>query len=340
MTPSVHIVTINWNGLQDTLECLASLRAQDYPSVKVHVVDNGSANDEATTIEREFPEASVLRLEKNAGFCAGGNTGIRAALDAGADYVLLLNNDTIVPPQLISQLVDGSSSVKNVGAVSPVILYHPDKDLVWYAGSVWESETAGFRHLFSGRSRKELTATEPYKSAYACGCCLLINASVLRNIGLMDERYFAYYDEADWCSRMQAGGLDCYVIPSAILYHKVSRSTASLISVYLRARNRLLWMNDHLSLRQRARSFSYLLKELVWNISNALGLRGKSRHLSRDESKAMLRAWRDYFFGKFGAWPKRIERLVANQRNAPAPPQIVERQQAGAKTPDENFDLP
>jgi GT2 family glycosyltransferase len=307
--PSVHIVILNWNGLADTRECLASLGEQSYPSLRIHVVDNGSAHDEAATIEREFPRVNVLRQERNLGFCEGNNVGIRRALEKGADYVLILNNDTLVPSNLIRTLIDESAPLEAVGAVSPVILYHPQRETVWFAGAVWDGLTAGFRHVLAGRPRAELREQEPYRSAYACGCCLLVHASVLRRIGLMDARYFAYYDEADWCSRMKEAGLECYVIPRAVLYHKVSGSTPSIISTYLMARNRLLWMKEHLKARERLKSYPYLLKETLWNFCNLGGIRRRKHSLSVEQSKAMLLASRDFLRGKFGAWPKRVEQL-------------------------------
>ena len=307
--PSVHVVILNWNGLADTLECLASLREQNYPRLKIHVVDNGSAAHEAATIEREHPEVNVLRQDKNLGFCEGNNVGIRHALEEGADYVLILNNDTLVPPDLVSELIDESAPLETVGAVSPVILYHPNHETVWFAGSVWDGETAGFRHVLAGRPRTELKEEQPYESAYACGCCLLVHSSVLRKIGLMDARYFAYYDEADWCSRMKEAGLACYVIPRAILYHKVSGSTPSIISTYLMARNRLLWMKEHLTRRERLKSYPYLVKETLWNFCNLGGILRRKHPLSTAQSKAMLLASRDFLRGKFGAWPKRLEQL-------------------------------
>lgn len=307
--PSVHVVTLNWNGLADTLECLASLREQDYPALKVHVVDNDSANDEAATIARQHPEVNVLRQDRNLGFCEGNNVGIRRALEEGADYVLVLNNDTLVPPDLISKLIEDSAPLEKVGAVSPVILYHPNRETVWFAGAVWDGLTAGFRHLLAGRPRSELKEQRPFQSAYACGCCMLVHSSVLRQIGLMDERYFAYYDEADWCSRMKKAGLECYVVPRASLYHKVSGSTPGVISTYLMARNRLLWMKDHLTLRERLKSYPYLLKETLWNFCNLGGLVRRKHSLSTAQSKAMLIASSDFLRGKFGAWPKRLEQL-------------------------------
>ena len=159
--PSVHVVTINWNGLSDTLACLESLKAQDYGNVKIHVVDNGSDETEPAALAAAHPDIELLKQETNLGFCGGNNVAIRRALAAGADYVLILNNDTIVPPQLISELVASITSLTKVGAVSPVILCYPQSDLVWFAGSAWESETAGFRHLLAGSHLKEQKATAP-----------------------------------------------------------------------------------------------------------------------------------------------------------------------------------
>jgi GT2 family glycosyltransferase len=311
MTKSVYVVLLNWNGLSDTLECLASLREQEYSSIKTVVVDNGSAKDEASIIEHDYPDVSVLRQDRNLGFCGGNNVGIRHALADGADYVMILNNDTIAPPQLISELLRASDGLEQVGAVSPLILCHPKSDLIWYAGSVWEPQTAGFRHPLSYESRNKLGASAPFPTAYACGCCLLVSASVLSQVGLMDERYFIYYDEADWSSRMKKAGLECYVIPTAALYHKVSKATPSLIGTYLMARNRLLWMKDHLSWRERMRSCPYLIKEITWNLFNISGLRMKQHGLSTIESRAMLIAIRDFLRGRFGAAPASITKLIS-----------------------------
>jgi GT2 family glycosyltransferase len=303
--PSVHVIILNWDGLADTLECLASLREQSYAALKIHVVDNGSREDEAATIEREFPEVNVLRQESNLGFCGGNNTGIRHALADGADFVLLLNNDTIVPPDCISALLSGVSGLEDAGAVSPLILRYPDTETIWFAGTFWESKTAGFRARLSGQPRDQLTSKEPFTSEYGCGCCLLAHSSVWRKVGLLDERYFAYYEEADWSSRVKQAGLQCYVVPTAILYHKVTRSTPGVVVTYMMARNRLLWMRDHLSWRERSGSFAYLIKETLWNLSNvAFGFYHNRPPLPPAHSKAMLIALWDFIRGRFGRWPE------------------------------------
>jgi len=312
--PSVHVIILNWNGLADTLGCLESFREQDYPNLQFCVVDNGSEPGEADAIEKQFPEVEILRQGRNLGFCGGNNVGIRRALEKGADYVLVLNNDTIATTSLVSTLVSHAEKLPFLGALSPVILNYPQQDLIWFAGSEWETATAGFRHRLSGRPRNELTAREPFPTAYACGCCLLISTKVLRKVGLMDEKYFAYYDEADWCSRMAIFGLNCFVVPDATLYHKVSRSTPNLISTYLITRNRFFWMRRYLSTSNRIRSYPYLLRELLSNLANACGLDLSGRHFSKIHSKIIVRAWFDSIIRKTGKWPPSIDALVAQTK--------------------------
>lgn len=305
--PSVHIVILNWNGLDDTLECLASLREQNYPALRIHVVDNGSADDEADMLEHKHPEASVLRQEKNLGFCGGNNVAIKHALSEGADFVMLLNNDTIVPPSCISDLMAGVLQLERVGAASPLILRHGESDSIWFAGTVWESKTAGLRVPLGGQSQSRLTSREPFTTMVACACCMLVPSSVFEKVGLLDERYFAYYEEADWSARVRQVGLHSYVIPSATLYHKVTRSTPSVVVTYMMARNRLLWMRDHLSWPERFGSFSYLLKEALWNFLNvAFGVYHNRPPLEPVHSKAMLVAWWDFVCGRTGPWPDSV----------------------------------
>lgn len=318
-TPSVHLVILNWNGLADTLECLASLDEQDYPALRIHVVDNGSAESEATQIEFRYPSVNVMRQPTNLGFCGGNNVGIRGALAEGAEYVLILNNDTVAPPDLVSTLINESAALESVGAVSPVILYHPNHDTVWYAGSVWESAIAGFRQVLEDRPVAELQQQQPYPSAYACGCCLLVHSSVLHRVGLMDERYFAYFDEADWCSRMKEAGLECYVVPRARLYHKVSASAPRLIVSYLMARNRLLWMKDHLSGIERWRPVPCLLKEMIWDLLNMGGWRVGKYQRAPAHSRAILYGWRDFLRRRFGKWPDQIQRMSMSEEESTSP---------------------
>jgi len=312
--PVVQIVILNWNGLDDTLECLASVRNLTYPNLRVQVVDNASANNEAEIIEREFPEVNVLRQTENLGFCGGCNVGMKQTLAEGADFVMLLNNDTLLSPGLIETLVEGYENLENPGAVSPVILKYPETEKVWFSIARWEtrwsSGEAQFR-LALDENYESLKSKKPYPTEFACGCCLFVSAGVIEKVGLFDERYFAFYDEAEWCVRMRKQGLPSYVIPSAFIYHKVGGSTPSLVATYLLTRNRLLWASENLSLKQKIKSYPVMVKEFVWHLLNAKDFISESkRYIAKEQSIVFLQGCKDYFLRRFGKWNSETEKVL------------------------------
>jgi len=304
-SPSVYIVILNWNGLDDTLECLASIAKLSYSNVKTIVVDNGSEDDQAAVIAEAFPNITVLAQPENLGFCGGCNVGIKEALEKNADFVMLLNNDTLVSPDLIESILDGISGIEKIGAVSPLILNYPQTDKVWFAKAQWIPERAEFSLDPEQRDVDELLGKDPYRSLFACGCCLVAPADVFRSEGLLDERYFAFFDEAEWCFRIRRKGLESYVVPSAVVYHKGSQSTPSSVAGYLMTRNRMLWMKENLTFGLRLKSLSYLLRDIFGNLANILGL--TKEHQSRQYSRAVILGYRDYFLRKFYKWDKSAE---------------------------------
>lgn len=306
--PDVNIVLLNWNGLEDTLDCLASLEKLTYPMVEVIVVDNASRYNQAENIEQNFPEITVLKQSENLGFCGGCNVGIKYAMENGADYVMLLNNDTLVPPDLIEKLINGFENLDNVGAISPIILEHPETDKIWFSRAQWQTEKAQFKLTNAGEKYTDFATKAPYISDFACGCCLFTSTKIFEQFGLLDERYFAFYDEAEWCSRLRKKGLESYIVPSAFMYHKVSRSTPSLVSTYLLSRNRFLWMTENLKVSKIVKSLPYLVKELFWHNANLLGI--TKSHYSKQYSRAILRGWKDYLLKKFYKWDEKTEKII------------------------------
>lgn len=247
----VGVVILNWNQEQDTSECLESLRlVRDVP-FRVILVDNGSARDSVDRLEQRFPEATVIRLPENRGFAAGNNVGIERALKEDVSHILLLNNDTLVQPTFLRPLLDGLKE-PGIGVVGPKIYYHPDVARLWFAGGAIDWRTGRQWHL----GANELDAVQwdqPRDVDYITACCLLAPARVFREIGVLDERYFIYFEETDWNLRARTRHYRCRYLPGSRIYHKVSQAmgSGSPISDYYYARNRLLFFRSRAPMRYR-----------------------------------------------------------------------------------------
>ena len=241
--PSVTTVILNWNGLADTRECLQSLRAAPYPDNHIIVVDNGSQVDEASALQTEFGELiEVIRLPENRGFAGGANAGITRALEVGAEYVLLLNNDTVVDPAFLTQLVEGARDVPKLAAACPRTYFYAEPRTIYSTGgsvSLWRGVATQV-----GRGEKdEGQYGKRARRDYADGVCMLIPAAAIRKVGLLDEEYFAYWEETDWCVRAREAGLRCYYIPQSRIWHKAARSRMPDAKFhYLYRRNSLLFV--------------------------------------------------------------------------------------------------
>jgi GT2 family glycosyltransferase len=324
------VVVVNWNGREDTLACLASLQSIDYAPLDVLVVDNGSTDGSVPAIRAAFPRVGLIETGRNLGFAGGNNAGIEAALAAGADFVLLLNNDTVVSPGLLRELIVVARSAPDIAAVSPKIYYQAEPKRVWYAGSRWVSRRATFEHIGQDTvDSGEAEDGQPVETEYACGCAMLLPAAALRRVGLLDDALFLLYEETDWCFRARRAGLRCLFAPRARLWHKVSASFGgrrSPLYTYFDVRNRLLWAERHLPPGQRARVWLWALGracEPLPGALKALALLGRLRlreayweardcwhdvrRWHRPAARAMRRAtWQgvlDYLRRRFGDCP-------------------------------------
>jgi len=238
--PMVWIVIPAWNGCRDTVECLASLRRLTWPRQHVLVVDNGSADGTADVLAARFPAVEVLRLERNLGFTGGCNLGLRYAFGGGADYVLLLNNDTVVHPDVVGELLSGASAWPRQGLFSPLILYHADPDVVWYGGGQVDLTSGLTAHAFDGSSRPPLG---PFRTQWANGCACLISRRAYETLGGLDPAYFASYEDVDLSLRARRSGMDAVVVPAARVWHKVSVSWRGQGQFYFyTVRNRLYFV--------------------------------------------------------------------------------------------------
>jgi GT2 family glycosyltransferase len=229
--PRVGVVIPIWNHQEDTLECLTSLQAVAYPDVHIFVVDNGSTDGSADVVMTQFPSVDLSILKENQGFARATNVGIRRALDSDAQYVLLLNNDTVVAPDMISALVDAAQGLPRGGILTPRIMYYGG-DHIWSMGSRLRPVTFDMPDF--GRSRRPGFSLETLVPVdVILGCGMLVKRCVFEQVGLLDERFFFYYEDLDFSLRARQAGYELWAVPWARMWHKVSTSIKQ--NHYLRA---------------------------------------------------------------------------------------------------------
>lgn len=240
--PRVGIVILNWRRPKDTLACLGSLARLDYPSFEIVVVDNGSGDGSPALIRERFPHVGMIENGCNLGFAAACNVGIGEVLRHGVDYVLLLNEDTEVAPDLVDILVRVAEADPTIGILGPKIYYYDQTDRIWSAGG-----QVGRFGIPQHRCVDEVDQSAPdwvRDVDYVTGCAMLVRRQVIDLVGMLDERFFAYYEETEWCARARRAGFRVVYVPDARMWHKIKMAdrTASHSYLYLMARNRLLYL--------------------------------------------------------------------------------------------------
>jgi len=242
--PKVYIVILNWNGLEDTIECLTSVYKLAYPDLKIIVVDNFSSDDSVEEIRKQFPEVVLIENNKNLGYAGGNNVGISQAMESGADYVWLLNNDTVVEPDTLAKLIYEAEMSPETGILSPVIRFYEKPEKIQFMGAY-----AVFKNydLPLVRDPKELDNELVQRNLLLFGTALLIKKRVIQDVGYLSEKYFAYQEDYDYSLRTLKKNIKAKIVLDANVLHKDSRSTSkdSPIKVFLRTRNTyFLWRDN------------------------------------------------------------------------------------------------
>jgi GT2 family glycosyltransferase len=307
--PEVAIIVLNWNNPSDTLDCLGSLKSLDYPNYKVFVLDNGSSDNSVARIQTAFPKIKILETGRNLGYAGGNNVGIRYALSIGAKYICILNNDVVVTPGCITSLVDTLELDKSAGIATPLITDLTDATLAWTLGACIEWQTASVRRMYAGEPVVELLDLKDFEVEIAPGSSMMVKRDVFELVGLPEEGYFLYFEEADWCIFVRNAGFKIMAVPDAIVKHKVSATlgTTSPVTDYYMARNHIRFIRRHWNGLELLRLLvGAYLGQIATIIAYTIEPRESQRRPNRN---ARVYALRDGLLGRWGEMGDDVARV-------------------------------
>jgi GT2 family glycosyltransferase len=243
--PLVIIVVLNTNRREDTCALLASLEKNTYQNHRVIVLDNASTDGSVTAIHSAFPTVQIIALEKNLGYAGNNNFGIKAALAQGAEWVFVLNEDTILAPNCLTQLIEVGQSDPRVGIVGPMVYHHDEPNVIQSAGGKMGRNWLSWHIAQNEQDQGQFT--EAHEVDWISGCAILVSRDVIEQVGMLDERFFYYWEETEWCLRAGEAGWRIMHVPQAKLWHKgVQRDYRPSPSVtYYATRNRFLLLSKH-----------------------------------------------------------------------------------------------
>lgn len=296
--PYLCAVVIAYNQWKQTLACLHALSGVTYPAWTVLLVDNGSTDGTTEAVAQAFPQVCVLRLDDNQGYAGGTNIGVAQTLADGADYILLLNNDVLVPPDAPGALVAAAEADPRIAAVGPKVYYADEPQRLQSAGGTIDWRT--MRSRLTGEGEWERGQYDcPRSVDFVSGCAMLIRAQAWRTVGEFDPAYFLYYEEVDWCLRAQQASWKVIYIPWTAVWHadRISTGIEPGLVTYYTTRNPLLLARRYAD--RWTRLAVYL--DALWRAGRSL------RHLPassrRSQALATLWAIRDFFSGQSGRGP-------------------------------------
>jgi GT2 family glycosyltransferase len=218
-------IVLNWNGREDTLDCLQSLARVQHPDLAVVCVDNGSGDGSQRAVRERFPQVTLIEAGANLGYAAGNNLGLRRALEEGADWMMLVNNDATVAPDVIAGFEDAARECPGAGILAGKVYFAERPETIWFAG-----QRVGARLGYSGRPRGYGRRDGPRygrvrTTGRAVGALMAISRQTVDRVGLLDEDLFAYVEDVDWALRARAAGIATAFAPGARAWHRVSAST-------------------------------------------------------------------------------------------------------------------
>lgn len=290
----IGIILVNFNGKLYNEQCINSIKLSTYSNYSIYVVDNNSSDNSVEILKEKFRDGiTIIENDDNLGFSCANNIGIKKALDDGCNYILMLNNDTVIESNMIEEMLD--ISLKNHGSVvSPKIYYYDNKNIIWSAGgNINWVKGLPIQYGIDKVDSNEFSYEREVQ--FATGCCILIPKGVIEKIGLLSDKYFLYYEDTDYSIRMINGGVKIIYAPNAKMYHKVSASTGgskSKLLIYYMTRNRLLFnkkFNKKYIIATLYFYITFIIKSIIWIFKGEAYI-----------PKTMIMAIKDFYKKEYG----------------------------------------
>ncbi len=261
----IFIILLNYNNYIDTIECIKSIKENEKQiEYEIIVVDNKSTNNSVEELEK-IEGIHLIKAEDNKGFSHGNNLGIEYAINNKAEYLLLLNNDTIITENSISKIYKEMTKHNDVGIMGARIMYHEDKNKINYIGGRvnWNKGTV----IIERKGKTYIEEKQDFKyTEFVTGCCMLIKKETIEKLGYLPEQYFMYYEDIDYCVNAKRHGYKLGVCLNSIIYHKESASSGgmqSAFSIKWNTRNRLIFIERYVQKKVLALTWFYTTRVIV-----------------------------------------------------------------------------
>ncbi len=319
----ILIAIVNWNGKKDTLECLASLQKVIYPNFTIVVIDNGSNDDSVSSIREKHPNIPIFETKENLGFAGGNNVAIEWGLKKGFDWILLLNNDTIVDPLFLDEFMNATKQRPRAMILGAKIYRYHDTQKIDHLGGVWNPKIGEFESLAFGTIDDGISFEQMSQVDYVCGAALLMHRSVPETIGFLEKDFFLFWEETDFCCRAKRAGIETWTAPRAKIWHKVSSSfTGGKPQMhYFWWRSRLLWINRNCLPSEKMNLYRHVIfPDLLKTFRHYILIRFFRKRTAENRQKVLrnkagLIGAFHYCFGRFGNCPKWLCEQAKSGRN-------------------------
>lgn len=265
--PSVVAVVLTWNDTKMTSSCIESLLANDYPNLRILVADNGSTPPCAPVLRARFPQIQTVACAENRGFTGGANLGLRRALELEPDYVLFLNNDTVVAPSAVSALVAALEADRDAGAASAMLLHRGGEKVQFYRGALWRDRARNVL-VDNGVPRASREHWPTQRTEFVPACALMYRTRALREVGLFDESLGTNWEDYDWCVRAMDRNVPVLVVGAAEVIHDHGQTTGRVSPwlTYYSVRNRLICLARYARPQHVPRELPYILRSFWWQV--------------------------------------------------------------------------